>query len=169
MIAKLISILRNRPHGKEEERLVASLRSEAASERKRDQASPDNEEGVREIMRLIASEPRPSQTSPSNTPRRFLLPAFGIVSVIAVILFLSNGVLRQEDSVDEIGEQARTPSPSEPVAISVELPIAKLTKGTLQILRDSSKSFPLVKEAASLKQDIGLKAETFLMIAKSWG
>ena len=169
MLAKLIALLRNRPHGKDEVRIVEALRSEARSEHKPDLDNPEAEERVQEILRLIASEPRPAQATPSSTPRSFLVPALGALSVTAIILFIFNGLRNQGGATDEMDEQGRTLLPTQPEEFSVELPAVPSVEKSLHALRQAARSFPLVAEATRLKQDAQRKADSFLTVAQSWG
>ena len=169
MLDKLIALLRNRPHGKDEVRIVEALQNEARSERKHDLENPESEEGVQEVMRLIASEPRPAQATPSSTLRSFLVPALGALSVAAIILFIFNGLRNQGESNDEMDEQGRTLLPTQPEEFSVELPAVPSAEKSLHALRQAAQSFPLVAEATRLKQDAQRKADSFLTVAQSWG
>ena len=169
MLDKLIALLRNRSHGKDEVRIVEALRNEARSERRHDLDNPESEEGVQEVMRLIASEPRPAQATSSSTPRSFLVPALGALSVVAVILFIFNGPRNQGQLIDEIDEQARTLAPPQPEEFSVELPAIPSAEKSIHALRQAAQSFPLVVEATRLKQDAQRKADSFLTVAQSWG
>ena len=169
MLDKLIALLRNRPHGKDEARIIEALQSEARPERKRDLKNSESEEGVREIMRLIASEPRPTQATPSSTPRSFLVPALGALSVVAVLLFIFNGPKNQGGSTEDLGKQARTLAPTQPEEFSVELPAIPSSEESLHALRQAAQAFPLVAETTRLKQDAQRKTDSFLAVAQSWG
>ena len=169
MLDKLMALLRNRPHGKDEVRIVEALQNEARSERRHGLENPESEEGVQEVMRLISSEPRPDQATPSSTPRSFLVPALGALSVISVILFIFNGPKNQGESTHEMDDQARTLTPPQPEVFSVELPTVPSAEKSLHALRQAAHSFPLVAKATRLKQDAHRKTDSFLTVAQSWG
>jgi hypothetical protein len=168
MIAKLLALFQNRPSTRKEELVVEALRRETRFEHHGSTVGATDDEQVRKIMYAIAASPpeTDSQQSPSTG---YLIPVFGSLSAMALVLFVFISLSEKDKPVSPIHEQTnhiKTPKiETFPLNHSAE----RLPEKSLNALREVAYASPLAVEATRLKRDIRRGTDSFLAIVLPWG
>ena len=163
MIAKLLALFQNRPSSRMEELVTEALRREARSEHSGSTVGAADDEQVRKIMSAIAASPpeTDSQQSPSTG---YLIPVFGSLSAMALVLFVFISLSEKDKPVSPIHEQTnhiKTPKiETFPLNHSAE----RLPEKSLNALREAAYTFPLAVEATRLKRDVRRGTDSLLAI-----
>jgi len=168
MIAKLLALFQNRPSSRKAELVVEALRRKTRFEQHGSTVGATDDEQVRKIMYAIAASPpeTDSQQSPSTG---YLIPVFGSLSAMALVLFVFISLSEKDKPVSPIHEQTnhiKTPKiETFPLNHSAE----RLPEKSLNALREVAYASPLAVEATRLKRDIRRGTDSFLAIVLPWG
>jgi hypothetical protein len=168
MIAKLLALFQNRPATRKEELMVEALRRETRVEHHGDRHANDAEEGVQDIMNSItANQAEPS--SPESPPRSYLMPVFGSLAAIALVLFLFISLSEKDKPVSPLREQTNLIESPKIKTFPLNHSPEPLPEESLNALRQVAYTFPFTVEATRLQRDIRRGTDSFLAIVLPWG
>jgi len=168
MIAKLLALFQNRPSSRKEELVVEALRHETRSEHNGSTVGAADDEQVRKIMSAIAASPpeTDSQQSPSTG---YLIPVFGSLSAMALVLFVFISLSEKDKPVSPIHEQTNHIKTPKIEIFPLNHSAERLPEKSLNALREVAHVFPLATEVTRLKRDIRRGTDSFLAIVLPWG
>ena len=168
MIAKLLALFRNRPSSRKEELVTEALRRETRSEHNGSTVGAADDEQVRKIMSAIAANPAEtlSQQSPSTG---YLIPVFGSLSAMALVLFVFISLSEKDKLVSPIREQTNHIKSPKIETFPLNHSPERLPEKSLNALREVAYASPLAVEVTRLKRDIRRGTDSFLAIVLPWG
>jgi hypothetical protein len=168
MIAKLLALFQNRPSSRMEELVTEALRREARSEHNGSTVGAADDEQVRKIMSAIAASPpeTDSQQSPSTG---YLIPVFGSLAAMALVLFVFISLSEKDKPVSPIHEQTNHIKTPKIEIFPLNHSAERLPEKSLNALREVAHVFPLATEVTRLKRDIRRGTDSFLAIVLPWG
>ena len=168
MIAKLLALCQNRPATRREELMVEALRRETRSEHHGSTVGATGDEQVREIMCAIAASPpeTDSQQSPSTG---YLIPVFGSLSAMALVLFVFISLSEKDKLVSPIHEQTNHIKSPEIETFPLNHFPERLPEKSLNVLGEVAYASPLAVETTRLKRDIRRGTDSLLAIVLPWG
>ena len=168
MIAKLLALFQNRPSSRKEELVVEALRHETRSEHNGSTVGAADDEQVRKIMSAIAASPpeTDSQQSPSTG---YLIPVFGSLSAMALVLFVFISLSEKDKLISPIREQTKLIETLEIGTYPINHSVEPFPEESLNALRQVAYTFPFTVEATRLQRDIRRGTDSFLAIFLPWG
>ena len=167
MIAKLLALFQNRPATRKEELMIEALRRETRLEHHGDRHANDTEERVQEIMRSITANPA-EPSSPESPATSYLMPSFGALAAMALVLFVFISLSEQDKLASPITEPNFIDTP-EIEAYPTNPSAEPLHQKSLNSLREVALALPLATEATRLKRDIRSGTDSLLAIVLPWG
>lgn len=168
MIAKLLALFQNRPATRKEELMVEALRRETRSEHNGSTVGAADDEQVRKIMSAIAANPAET-LSPQSPTASYLMPVFGSLAAMALVLFVFISLSEKDKLVSPIREQTKLMETLEIETYSTNHSEERLPEKSLNALREVAHVFPLATEVTRLKRDIRRGTDSFLAIVLPWG
>jgi hypothetical protein len=149
MIAKLLALFQNRPATRKEELMVEALRRETRVEHHGDRHANDAEEGVQDIMNSItANQAEPS--SPESPATSYLIPVFGSLSAMALVLFVFISLSEKDKLVSPIPEQTKHIKSPRIKTFPLNHSPERLPDKSLNALREVAYASPLAVEVTRL-------------------
>ena len=167
MIAKILALLKNRPYSRKEELIVEALCRETRMEQN-DKISDEEEECVRGIMRAITVN-RTNTSTKQSTVATYLLPVFGSLAAVVLILFGFISLSEKDKQTSPIPEQANVVEPPKLETYTTHYSRETLNKKSLDTLRKAALALPLATEKTRLKRDVRRATDSLLSIALPWG
>jgi hypothetical protein len=168
MIAKLLALFQNRPATRKEELMVEALRRETRSEHNGSTVGAADDEQVRKIMSAIAANSAET-LSPQSPTASYLMPVFGSLAALALVLFVFISLSEKDKLVSPIREQTKLMETLEIETYSTNHSEERLPEKSLNALREVAHVFPLATEVTRLKRDIRRGTDSFLAIVLPWG
>jgi hypothetical protein len=168
MIAKLLALFQNRPTTRKEELVVEALRRETRSEHNGSTVDTSDDGKVREIMSSIAANPAEAP-SPQSPAASYLIPVFGSLAAIALVLFLFISLSEKDKLISPIREQTKLIETLEIGTYPINHSVEPLPEESLNALRQVAYTFPFTVEATRLQRDIRRGTDSFLAIFLPWG
>ena len=168
MIAKLLALFQNRPATRKEELMIEALRRETRLEHHGDRHANDAEEGVQEIMSVIAAN-QAEPSSPKSPATSYWMPTFGALATIAMALLVFISLSKKEKSASPFREQTNFIETQQSEAYPSNPSAKFLPEESLNSLREIAYTFPLAVETTRLKRDIRRGTDSLLAIVLPWG
>ena len=148
--------------------MVEALRRETRFEHHGDRHANDAEERVQNIMCSIAANPAET-LSPQSPTASYLMPVFGSLAAMALVLLVFFSLSKKENSVFPLREPTNLIDAPKIETYPISRSVEPLHEESLNALREVAYASPLAVEATRLKRDIRRGTDSFLAIVLPWG
>lgn len=148
--------------------MVEALRRETRFEHHGDRHANDAEERVQNIMCSIAANPAET-LSPQSPTASYLMPVFGSLAAMALVLLVFFSLSKKENSVFPLREPTNLIDAPKIETYPISRSVAPLPEESLNALREVAYTFPLVVETTRLKRDIRRGTDSLLAIVLPLG